>query len=158
MGVGCGLYTPFYDRDSAIIARRGLAETLEIAAQTKASGIVIVGHSMGAVVVMEALRTLSADKRLNVLKRIKGVLLAAPDLDPDLFRSQIDDIDYLPQPFTIVVSGRDRALDISRRLAGARHGSVAALISPSCRTRIFRFLIFLRSIAVVIACLPARIR
>jgi esterase/lipase superfamily enzyme len=107
-----------YDRDSAIIARRGLAETLALAAQTKANGIVIVGHSMGAVVVMEALRTLSGDKRRDVLKRIKGVLLAAPDLDPDLFRSQIDDIDYLPQPFTIIVSRRDRALDISRRLAG----------------------------------------
>lgn len=107
-----------YDRDSAIIARRGLAETLELAAQTNANGIVIVGHSMGAVVVMEALRTLSAEKGGNVLKRIKGVVLAAPDLDPDLFRSQIDDIDYLPKPFTIVVSRRDRALDISRRLAG----------------------------------------
>jgi esterase/lipase superfamily enzyme len=107
-----------YDRDSAIIARRGLAETLELAAQTNANGIVIVGHSMGAVVVMEALRTLSGDKRNDVLKRIKGVLLAAPDLDPDLFRGQVDDINYLPQPFTIVVSRRDRALDISRRLAG----------------------------------------
>jgi len=95
-----------------------LAETLALAAQTKANGIVIVGHSMGAVAVMEALRTLSGDKRRDVLKRIKGVLLAAPDLDPDLFRSQIDDIDYLPQPFTIIVSRRDRALDLSRRLAG----------------------------------------
>lgn len=107
-----------YDRDSAIIARRGLAETLEIAASTRANGIVIVGHSMGAVVVMEALRTLSISKRDNVLKRVKGVLLAAADIDPDLFRSQVADIDDLPQPFTIVVSRRDRALDISRRLAG----------------------------------------
>lgn len=107
-----------YDRDSAIIARGGLAETLEIAASTSASGIIIVGHSMGAVVVMEALRTLAISKRNDVLKRVKGVLLAAADLDPDLFRSQVNDIDYLPQPFTIVVSRRDRALDISRRLAG----------------------------------------
>ncbi|MBQ0708118.1 MULTISPECIES: alpha/beta fold hydrolase [unclassified Ochrobactrum] len=107
-----------YDRDSAIVARRGLAETLAMAAQTKADGIVVVGHSMGAVAVMEALRTLSGDKRGDVLKHIRGVLLAAPDIDPDLFRSQIDDIDNLPQPFTIIVSRRDRALDISRRLAG----------------------------------------
>ena len=107
-----------YDRDSAIIARKGLAQTLELATKTKANGIVLVGHSMGAVVIMEALRTLSLEKRQDVLKRIKGVLLAAPDLDPDLFRSQIQDIDPLPKPFTIVVSRRDRALDISRRLAG----------------------------------------
>ncbi|WP_084479965.1 alpha/beta hydrolase [Brucella pseudogrignonensis] len=114
-----------YDRDSAIIARSGLVETLEIAAQTKARGIVIVGHSMGAVVVMEALRTLAIGKRHDALTRINGVLLAAADIDPDLFRAQVEDIDELPQPFTIVVSRRDRALDISRRLAGgaARIGS-----------------------------------
>lgn len=107
-----------YDRDSAIIARKGLAQTLELVTKTKANGIVLVGHSMGAVVIMEALRTLSLEKREDVLKSIKGVMLAAPDLDPDLFRSQIEDINPLPQPFTIVVSRRDRALDISRRLAG----------------------------------------
>ena len=107
-----------YDRDSAIIARNGLARTLRIAADTDASGIVIVGHSMGALVVMEALRTLSIGGRTNVLEKIKGVVLAAPDLDPDMFRSQVDDISYLPQPFTIIVSRRDRALDISRRLTG----------------------------------------
>ncbi|GAA5628589.1 hypothetical protein Brsp05_03888 [Brucella sp. NBRC 12953] len=107
-----------YDRDSAIIARSGLVETLEIAARTKARGIVVVGHSMGAVVVMEALRTLAIGQRRDVLTRINGVLLAAADIDPDLFRAQVEDIDELPQPFTIVVSRRDRALDISRRLAG----------------------------------------
>jgi len=107
-----------FDRDSAIIARRGLAQTLEMVTKTKANGVVLVGHSMGAVVIMEALRTLSLEKRQDVLKSIKGVMLAAPDLDPDLFRSQIEDINPLPQPFTIVVSRRDRALDISRRLAG----------------------------------------
>ncbi len=114
-----GTFTRYlYDRDSAIIARSGLVETLELAARSKAKGIVVVGHSMGAVVVMEALRTLAIGKRHSVLKRINGVLLAAADIDPDLFRSQVDDIDDLPQPFTIVVSRRDRALDISRRLAG----------------------------------------
>ncbi|PRA52987.1 alpha/beta hydrolase [Brucella pituitosa] len=116
-----------YDRDSAFIARNGLAETLDLASRTKTTGIIIVGHSMGAVVVMEALRTLSISKRNDVLKRITGVLLAAPDLDPDLFRSQLSDITQLPKPFTIIVSRRDRALDISRRLTGgdARVGSGA---------------------------------
>ncbi|TNV12528.1 alpha/beta fold hydrolase [Ochrobactrum teleogrylli] len=107
-----------YDRDSALIARDGLAETLQLVARSKATGIIVVGHSMGAVVVMEALRTLSIRDQRKVLQRIKGVLLAAPDLDPDLFRSQVNDISHLPRPFTIVVSRRDRALDISRRLTG----------------------------------------
>lgn len=116
-----------YDRDSAIIARNGLAQTLQLAARTNTKGIIVVGHSMGALVVMEALRTLSMEKRTAELKKIKGVLLAAPDIDPDMFQSQVNDIEPLPQPFTIVVSRRDRALDISRRLTGgnARIGSGA---------------------------------
>jgi esterase/lipase superfamily enzyme len=107
-----------FDRDSAIFGRAGLAETIEIAAQTKASRILLVGHSMGSYVVMEALRDLAMTGRRDVLRRIGGVVLAAPDIDIDVFQSQMHDIGTLPKPFTIVVSRRDRALGISRRLAG----------------------------------------
>ncbi|HTO31923.1 MAG TPA: alpha/beta hydrolase [Pararhizobium sp.] len=107
-----------FDRDSAIFGRGGLAETIEIAAQTKASRILLVGHSMGSYVVMEALRDLAMTGRRKTLERIGGVVLAAPDIDVDVFQSQVNDIGALPKPFTIVVSRRDRALGISRRLAG----------------------------------------
>ena len=107
-----------FDRDSAIFGRAGLAETIEIAAQTKAARILLVGHSMGSYVVMEALRDLAMTGRRDVLGRIGGVVLAAPDIDIDVFESQVHDIGTLPKPFTIVVSRRDRALGISRRLAG----------------------------------------
>lgn len=111
---------PLYvlDRDSAIFGRAGLAETIEIAARTKASRVLLIGHSMGAYVVMEALRDLAMTGRRNTLERIGGVVLAAPDIDVDVFQSQVRDISTLPKPFTIVVSRRDRALGISRRLAG----------------------------------------
>lgn len=78
----------------------------------------MVGHSMGAYVVMEALRDLAMTGRRKTLGRIGGVVLAAPDIDVDVFQSQVRDIGKLPKPFTIVVSRRDRALGISRRLAG----------------------------------------
>ncbi len=107
-----------FDRDSALQARAGLAETIEIAARSNASGIVIVGHSLGAYVVMEALRTLALSGKGYIFSRIRGVMLAAPDIDPDVFSSQVNDIPMLPQPFTIVVSRRDRALSVSRRLTG----------------------------------------
>ena len=107
-----------FDRDSAIFGRAGLAETIEIAAQTKATRILLVGHSMGSYVVMEALRDLAMTGRRDVLGRIGGVVLAAPDIDVDVFQSQVQDIGTLPKPFTIIVSRRDRALGISRRLAG----------------------------------------
>ncbi|WP_244735216.1 alpha/beta hydrolase [Mesorhizobium sp. 113-3-9] len=110
-----------FDRDSALLARNGLAETIEIAARSNASGIVIVGHSMGSYVVMEALRTLALRGESRIFPRIRGVMLAAPDIDPDVFSSQVDDIPVLPQPFTVIVSRRDRALNISRRLTGGGH-------------------------------------
>lgn len=107
-----------FDRDSALAARDGLAETIEAAARSKAEGIVIVGHSMGAFVVMEALRTLALRNKPSVLAKVRGVMLAAPDIDPDVFVSQANDMPVLPQPFTVVVSNRDRALRLSRLLTG----------------------------------------
>lgn len=107
-----------FDRDSALVARRGLAETIGIAAATKATRIILVGHSMGAYVVMEALRDLAISGQGRYLKRLSGVILAAPDIDLDVFQSQVEDIGAVPRPFTIIVSRRDRALGISRRIAG----------------------------------------
>lgn len=107
-----------YDRDSTVVGRGGLAETIEIAAQTKAKRIILVGHSMGAYVVMEALRELAQTGRKRYIQRLGGVVLAAPDIDVDAFQSQVRDIGKLPTPFVIVVSRRDRALSVSRRIAG----------------------------------------
>jgi len=115
-GASIPLYV--FDRDSALVGRRGLAETIEIAAETNATRIILVGHSMGAYVVTEALRDLALRGRTSTLKRLGGVVLAAPDIDVDVFLSQIDDIGDIPRPFAIIVSQRDRALGFSRRLAG----------------------------------------
>lgn len=121
-----------YDRDSAAYSRDGLADTIEIAARTKAKRIVLVGHSMGSYVVMEALRSLSLSGRDKYIARINGLVLAAPDIDLDVFQSQLRDIDDLPNPFMILVSKRDKALNLSGGLTGGhpRVGSgadVAAL-------------------------------
>ncbi|WP_378946203.1 alpha/beta hydrolase [Mesorhizobium sp. ANAO-SY3R2] len=107
-----------YDRDSAVYSRDGLADTIEIAARTKARRIILVGHSMGSYVVMEAFRSLALSGRGQYLNRLNGVILAAPDVDIDVFQSQVRDIDKLPTPFTILVSRRDRALSVSGRLTG----------------------------------------
>lgn len=107
-----------FDRDSANFGRGGLADTIEIAAQSKARRVLLVGHSMGAFVVMEALRDLAQTGRERYLERLGGVVLAAPDVDVDVFQSQANDIGELPHPFTIIVSQRDRALDVSSRIAG----------------------------------------
>lgn len=111
-----GLYV--YDRDSATFGRDGLAETLRLAAKTKATKILLVGHSMGSFVVMEALKDLAENGHTDVFRRMSGVMLAAPDIDIDVFQAQVADIGQLPRPFTVLVSRADRALNVSGRIVG----------------------------------------
>ena len=48
-----------YDRDSAFFARDGLERLLRLLAESRAERIVVVGHSMGAQVSLEALRQMA---------------------------------------------------------------------------------------------------
>lgn len=107
-----------HDRDSAQFARDGLESLI---AEVRAAGgrdIVLVAHSMGANIVMEALRQIRIGGRDPLMNGISGVVLMSPDIDTDVFRSQAARIDPLPQPFVIFTSRRDRALRISARLNG----------------------------------------
>lgn len=115
-GGSLGLYA--YDRDSADFARDGLAKLLIMASKTNAKKILLIGHSMGSYVVMEALRTLSLNEEVGALKAITNVMLAAPDIDLDVFEMQVKDIHPLPMPFVILVSRKDSALNISGRITG----------------------------------------
>lgn len=109
-----------YDRDSALFARDGLETLLAEIAASGSNRIVLVAHSLGSSVTMEALRQLRIGGREDVLNRISGVILMSPDVDIDLFRSQALRIDPLPQPFVIFTSQRDRALRISAAITGQR--------------------------------------
>lgn len=111
-----GLYV--YDRDSATYGREGLAELLQLLTKAKASRVLLVGHSMGSFVVMEALTKLAETGHHDVLRRLSGVMLAAPDIDVDVFQSQVADIGKLPRPFVVLVSRADRALNVSGRITG----------------------------------------
>ncbi|MFZ1680466.1 MAG: alpha/beta fold hydrolase [Rhizobiaceae bacterium] len=109
-----------YDRDSADFARGGLAETLSTVVAAGAESVVVFAHSMGGNVVMEALRELGLERRVDVLGRIEAVVLAAPDIDGDLFRAELARIDPRPGTIVALVSPRDRALRMSSGLRGGR--------------------------------------
>ncbi|MGI2036101.1 alpha/beta hydrolase [Rhizobium panacihumi] len=116
-----------YDRDSANFARRGLAELLKVAATTDAKRVYIIGHSMGGFVTMEALRTLALSQERKTLKRLNHIVLAAPDIDLDVFENQLAEIGP-PLPMSVVVSRRDNALGVSSVLTGgARLGDGTAI-------------------------------
>ena len=109
-----------YDRDSANYSRDALELLLQGLQKDPAVGeINVLAHSMGNWVTLEALRQMAIrDKRLA--PKIKNVILAAPDVDVDVFRRQIDEMGDHRPPFTIFVSRDDEALAASEKVWGDR--------------------------------------
>lgn len=118
-----------HDRDSVLFARSGFEALLHEVEAAGAKDIVIVAHSMGAFVTMEALRQMVLRDGPHALDHIAGVVLIAPDLDVDVFRAEVADIGTLPQPFVIFGSSRDRVLGVSSTIAGGegRLGNLASV-------------------------------
>lgn len=108
------------DRDSALFARDGLEALIREVEAAGARRILLVAHSMGSALTMEALRQTAIRGNRTTLDRLSGVILISPDLDVDVFRSQVSAIGALPQPFVIFGSDRDRILGLSARLTGQR--------------------------------------
>lgn len=121
-----------YDRESNNYSRTALENLLQALARDPAVGEVsILAHSMGNWVTMEALRQM-AIRNGEVAPKITNVMLAAPDVDVDVFRSQILEMTGRRPRFTVFVSRDDRALAVSRRIWGstARLGAIDPEIEP----------------------------
>lgn len=73
---------------------------------------------MGGHLVTETLRQMSIGKNQTALEHLEGVVLISPDIDVDLFQTQLERIDPMPEPFVIVVSQHDRILRLSARMSG----------------------------------------
>lgn len=108
------------DRDAVTFSRDHLSQLLSDVSALELSGRVgVVGHSMGSWLVMEALREERLKENDAVVERL-SVTLAAPDIDIDVFRSQLSVVGRLHSPLTLLVSPDDRALELSRRIANGR--------------------------------------
>ena len=115
-----------YDRESGNYSRRALENLFQALARDPAVGEVsVLAHSMGNWVTLEALREMSI-RNGSISPKIANVMLAAPDVDVDVFRSQIADMEGRRPKFTLFVSQDDRALAVSRRVWGstARLGAI----------------------------------
>jgi esterase/lipase superfamily enzyme len=115
-----------YDRESAYYSRDFLERNLRaIASDLGATRMDILAHSMGTLLTLETLRQASIRGDGTFGGRLRDVMLAAPDVDLDVFRTQMAEI---KRPVTVFVSADDRALDFSRRFAGdkTRLGAVSA--------------------------------
>ena len=107
-----------YDRESASVARDQLEVTLRLLEQSGARRIDIVAHSMGTWVTMEALRQLAITGNRNLGGKLGDVILASPDIDVDVFKSQMRRYGKPDRPFFLLLSADDRALRLSSILAG----------------------------------------
>ncbi len=107
-----------YDRDSSTFSRDELERLLRALAKDRSVGeITILAHSMGNWLTLETLRQMAIrDGRIPA--KITTVMLAAPDVDVDVFQTQLHTIGTKGPKFTLFVSQDDEALAISRRLAG----------------------------------------
>lgn len=112
-----------YDGDSILFARDGLENMLRQIRSAGVARVNLVAHSMGSQLVMETLRQIEMQTPGWTDTNLNGVVLMSPDLDVDVFRSQMNRIENVPQPFIILVSSKDRILNISGRLRGT-HSSV----------------------------------
>jgi esterase/lipase superfamily enzyme len=107
-----------YDTNSATIARDGLERTLRTLAASRAEKINILAHSMGNWVLTETMRQIRISGRPLPQSKIGIVAMAAPDLDIDVFRAQMERMGKPQKPFVILVSKDDRALQASNLIAG----------------------------------------
>ena len=105
-------------RQRAVFARRARSAAAGAGRDPNVESISILAHSMGNYLAIEALRQMAIRDR-GLPPKIRDVMLASPDIDVDVFRRQIAEIDAGPRTaqFTLFVSRDDKALGISSFLA-----------------------------------------
>ncbi len=108
----------YYDRESANYSRDALEELLDtLNRNPSVSEINILAHSMGNWVTLEALRSRYI-RPARFADKIKNVMLVAPDVDVDVFRTQIRRMGNQRPRFALFVSQDDKALSLSKTIWG----------------------------------------
>jgi len=107
-----------YDTNSATAARDALEHTIRLLVASNADQVNILAHSMGNWATVEALRQIKISERLPNAGKLGLIVLAAPDIDVDVFKSQLQRFGKLKKPFYVVLSRDDRALALSNFIAG----------------------------------------
>jgi esterase/lipase superfamily enzyme len=106
------------DQDNARQSQVYLTEFLRfVLVATKAKSVSIIAHGLGSGPVLEALRNLA----IEVPDRVAQceIILAAPDLDQSRFVALTAPLMGATRGITLYADANDRALNISRRYAGA---------------------------------------
>lgn len=115
------------DREAALWSRDALEELLLALANSPSGGrIHIVAHSMGTLLTLETLRSLRTSGGDAVTSRIASVVMAAPDIDFNLFARTVQKLGPDARKITVISSRNDLALAVSTQLAGGAMRAGAA--------------------------------
>jgi esterase/lipase superfamily enzyme len=107
-----------YDRESANYSRKALEQLIEmLAADRSVKEINIVAHSMGNWVALEALRDM-ATRSGKIGAKVRFVALVAPDVDVDVFRTEMQNMGKSRPQFLLFASQDDGALNFSKTVWG----------------------------------------
>jgi len=112
-----------YDRESANYSRDALEGLLStVGSYPTITEVNLLAHSMGNWVALEALRgrSIRGGPTAVSLKpdKLKNVLLVAPDVDVDVFRTQIQRMGSVRPRIALFVSQDDDALSLSKSIWG----------------------------------------
>ena len=110
-----------YDNNSATAARDNLEHTLRLILASDAEQVNVIAHSMGNWVAVEALRQIKISGRIPSPEKFGHIILASPDIDVDVFKSQMRRFGKPKKPFIIVLSRDDKALALSKFIAGGQN-------------------------------------
>jgi esterase/lipase superfamily enzyme len=111
------------DLESANYSRGALQQLLEtIALNPNVKQVTVLCHSMGCWPALEALRP---------KEKVKNVLLVAPDVDIDVFRTEIHRTGNPRPRIALFVSQDDQALKLSKLVGGARPASAMPILIKS---------------------------
>ncbi|MEX0970732.1 MAG: alpha/beta hydrolase [Paracoccaceae bacterium] len=108
------------DRDSVAISRDGLEALLNGLARSERRKIRILAHSMGCLLVMETLRQMAIGGNTAPFSRLSDVILMSPDINLELFESQIARLGAFPAQVWVLIAKDDLVLQLSERISGNR--------------------------------------
>ena len=109
-----------HDRESVAFSRDKLEALLKTVANANTDKIYILAHSLGSWLTMETLRQtrIRKDPKNKLFKKLRALALAAPDIDTDVFKTQLDSVGKINGKFFLMTSQEDKVLGFLSRLTG----------------------------------------
>jgi len=110
----------------------------DVANRSGATVIHLIAHSMGNRAFLPAVAELAGDRTFKNFGKFQNIVLAAPDVDADVFTKWVTQIKKANTPVTLYVSDRDQALLISHTFFNSQvragQGGANALVIPGVDT------------------------